>query len=107
MTIPRWGRVLGLAAVIFGFLAAAAEAATTPDAIKARGKLLAGVKYDTPPFGFVDQDGKVAGFDVDLMREIAAALGVEVEFVKVTSQTRIPMLVSGNVDLTAASMTHT
>ncbi|HXQ65373.1 MAG TPA: transporter substrate-binding domain-containing protein, partial [Alphaproteobacteria bacterium] len=35
------------------------------------------------------------------------ALGVEVEFVKVTSQTRIPMLVSGNVDLTAASMTHT
>jgi ABC-type amino acid transport substrate-binding protein len=107
MTMCRWGRVLGLAAVIFGFLAAAAMAAATPDAIKARGKLLAGVKYDTPPFGFVDQDGKVAGFDVDLMREIAKALGVEVEFVKVTSQTRIPMLVSGNVDLTAASMTHT
>ncbi|MGO8866946.1 MAG: transporter substrate-binding domain-containing protein [Alphaproteobacteria bacterium] len=107
MTMPRWGRVLGLAAVILGFLGGAAMAATTPDAIKARGKLLAGVKYDTPPFGFVDQDGKVAGFDVDLMREIATALGVEVEFVKVTSQTRIPMLVSGNVDLAAASMTHT
>jgi len=107
MTMRRFARIFALAAVLVGFLSAMAPAANTPDAIKARGKLLAGVKYDTPPFGFVDQDGKVAGFDVDLMREIAAALGVEVEFVKVTSQTRIPMLVSGNVDLTAASMTHT
>jgi ABC-type amino acid transport substrate-binding protein len=107
MKLPRWGRAFGLVALIIGLFAAAATAATTPDAIKARGKLLAGVKYDTPPFGFVGEDGKVAGFDVDIMREIAKALGVEVEFVKVTSQTRIPLLVSGNVDVTAASMTHT
>ncbi len=77
------------------------------DAIKSRGKLLAGVKYDTPPFGFVDSSNEVAGFDVDLVREIAKTLGVPVEFVKVTSPTRIPLLVSGNVDLVAASMTNT
>ncbi|MBV8649856.1 MAG: transporter substrate-binding domain-containing protein [Alphaproteobacteria bacterium] len=77
------------------------------DAIKSRGKLLAGVKYDTPPFGFVDSSNEVAGFDVDLVREIAKKLGVPVEFVKVTSPTRIPLLISGNVDLVAASMTNT
>ena len=75
--------------------------------IKSRGKLLAGVKYDTPPFGFVDDKNQLAGFDVDIVREIAKALEVEVEFVKVTSPTRIPLLVSGNIDLSAASMTHT
>jgi polar amino acid transport system substrate-binding protein len=77
------------------------------ETIKGRGKLLAGVKYDTPPFGFVDSSNEVAGFDIDLVREIAKKLGVPVEFVKVTSPTRIPLLVSGNVDLVAASMTNT
>jgi ABC-type amino acid transport substrate-binding protein len=75
--------------------------------IKARGKLLAGVKFDTPPFGFLDADGRPVGFDIDLVRKIAEHIGVPVEFVSVTSPTRIPMLVSGNVDLVAASMTRT
>src|SRR3546814_13115186 len=47
------------------------------------------------------------GFDVDIVRKIAEESGVPVEFVAVTSPTRIPMLASGNVDLVAASMTHT
>lgn len=75
--------------------------------IKARGKLIAGVKYDTPPFGFLDKSNQVVGFDIDLVTKIAEAIGVPVEFTSVTSPTRIPMLVSGNVDLVAASMTHT
>src|SRR5437588_4873502 len=75
--------------------------------IKERGKLLAGVKLDTPPFGFLDDKNEPAGFDIDLVRKIAAHIGVPVELVKVTSATRIPLLVSGNVDLVAASMTHT
>jgi ABC-type amino acid transport substrate-binding protein len=84
-----------------------ARAQATLEAIKSRGTLLAGVKYDTPPFGYVDQSNQVIGFDIDLVKEIAKALGVKVELVKVTSPTRIPMLVSGNVDLVAASMTNT
>ena len=76
-------------------------------AIKARGKLIAGVKFDTPPFGFLDESNQPVGFDIDLVREIGKHLGVPVELVAVTSPTRIPMLVSGNVDLVAASMTRT
>ncbi len=90
-----------------GLVPSPGRAQSTVDTIKSRGTLLAGVKYDTPPFGYVDQNNQVAGFDVDLVKEIAKALGVKVDLIKVTSPTRIPMLVSGNVDLVAASMTNT
>lgn len=108
-------RTLGAAALLaplFGLLAASrpASAQTGPDsvaAVKSRGKLLAGVKLDTPPFGFLDDSNTPAGFDLDIMRAVAAHIGVPIEFQKVTSVTRIPLLLSGNVDLVAASMTHT
>ncbi len=78
--------------------------------IQTRGKLLAGVKYDFPPFGSVDAQGKVQGFDVDIAHEFAKRwLGNAdaVELVPVLSDTRIPFLSSGAVDLVLASMTHT
>ena len=84
---------------------AAAQGST--EAIRRRKKLLAGIKADTPPFGFLDKSNQLVGFDIDIVREIAKALSVEPEFVRVTSPTRIPMLVSAQVDLVAASMTHT
>jgi polar amino acid transport system substrate-binding protein len=86
---------------------AAAQAQGTLAKIKERGKLLAGVKLDTPPFGSLDDKNEPAGFDIDLVRKVGARIGVPVELVKFTSATRIPLLVSGNVDLVAASMTHT
>lgn len=100
--------VVVLSALFATVLTAAAQ---TPQGtlakIKERGKLLAGVKLDTPPFGFLDDRNEPAGFDIELVRKIAARIGVPVELIKVTSATRIPLLVSGNVDLVAASMTHT
>ena len=88
-------------------VAAAQAPQNTLATIKQRGKIIAGVKFDTPPFGFLDENNQPTGFDLDLVRKIAEKLGVGVEFVKVTSPTRIPLLVSGNVDLVAASMTDT
>ncbi len=74
--------------------------------IRDRGHLIAGVKYDFKPFGFVDDSAQVTGFDVDLIQAIAAEWGVTVEFVQVTSSDRIPKLLAGEVDIVAASMTH-
>ncbi len=98
------------AALLLATGASVGARAQAPDSlakIKERGKLLAGVKFDTPPFGFLNDKNEPVGFDLDLVRKIGERLGVPVEFVKVTSPTRVPMLVSGNVDLVAASMTHT
>ena len=83
-------------------------AASTIAVIRARDNtLVAGVKYDFPPFGYVDESGNVAGFDVDLARAMAELWGAEVKFVQVTSANRIAMLAGGEVDIVAASMTHT
>ena len=75
--------------------------------IKQRGNvMLAGVKYDFKPFGFLGDSGQVEGFDIDLIRAMADLWEVEVQFVPVTSSNRIDKLVAGEVDIVAASMTH-
>lgn len=78
--------------------------------VKARGKLIAGVKTDFPPFGFVDEKGVNKGFDVDIAKALAKELlGKEgaVEFVAVTSGNRIAFLTTGKIDIILASMTIT
>ncbi len=45
-------------------MSASASAASIRDDICAKGVFNAGVKYDSPPFGFVDENGDVTGFDV-------------------------------------------
>lgn len=111
MRVRKFAALLAIFALAVGATgglgAGAAAQENSVEKIKARGKLLAGVKFDTPPFGFLDEKNQPAGFDIDLVRKIGEHIGVPVELVKVTSPTRIPMLVSGNVDLVAASMTHT
>jgi polar amino acid transport system substrate-binding protein len=78
--------------------------------VKARGKLVAGVKTDFPPFGFVDEKGVNKGFDPDIARALAKELfGKEdaLELVAVTSANRIPFLTTGKIDIILASMTIT
>lgn len=83
----------------------------TIDAIKKRGKLIAGVKFDTNLFGLKNPStGKVEGFDIDIAKAIAKkVLGDEtkLELKEVTSKTRIPMLQNGEIDLIIATMTIT
>jgi polar amino acid transport system substrate-binding protein len=74
--------------------------------VKARGKLIVGVKTDYPPLGFLDKKGVNKGFDIDIAKALSKELfGNEdaVEFVSVTSENRIPLLTSGKIDLIAAT----
>jgi polar amino acid transport system substrate-binding protein len=101
------GQVLGVLLATFALFANhAATAASTLDEVKTRGKMIAGVRYDSPPFGSLDQSGQVVGFDIDLIKEIAKRLGVGIEMVQVTAKTRIPLLESGKIDVVAAVLTH-
>jgi len=83
--------VATLIALAMTAIPASAQTQGTIAKIKERGKLLAGVKLDTPPFGFLDDKNEPAGFDIEIVRKIAARIGVPVELVKVTSATRIPL----------------
>jgi len=78
--------------------------------VKSRGKIIVGVKYDAKPFGFIDENQKTQGFDIDLCREIAKRiLGSKnaIEFKQVTSSNRIFSITSSTVDFVAATMTIT
>lgn len=103
--------LIALCAFAASNLAPARAAETTPAAIKARGVLRVGVKFDSPPFGALDpRTNQVTGFDIDVARAIAKTiLGDEnkVQLVQVTSANRIPQLENGNIDLILATMTIT
>jgi polar amino acid transport system substrate-binding protein len=78
-------------------------------AIKARGALRAAVSADTLLFGFRDPiTGELSGFDIEMVKEVAAAIFGDrnkVEFKVVTYAQRIPSLMDGSVDIVADVMT--
>ncbi|MBK6866979.1 MAG: amino acid ABC transporter substrate-binding protein [Burkholderiales bacterium] len=61
--------------------APAPSAAPAPAAAPALpSKIVIGLDDNFPPMGFRDEKGQLVGFDIDLAREAAKRLGVEVEF---------------------------
>ena len=107
--VARIGCML-LAGVLALALVSQAVAGSALDEVKRRGKLIAGVKTDFPPFGYVDSAGKNLGFDVDVAHLFAKALfddETKVELVAVTSGNRIPFLQSGKIDIIIATVTVT
>ena len=77
--------------------------------IKARGRLIAGVKYDVRIFGYLNPEtNKVEGFDVDLAKAVAERIfgdPEKVEFVEAISANRIPYLEQGKADVIFSTMT--
>ena len=60
-----------------------AEASVLSD-VRERGVLRVGTTGDYPPFTKRDASGAYAGFDMDLARSLAQAIGVKIEFVATT-----------------------
>ncbi len=103
-------RTVVLVAVFFFVVAmgGAVFAADTIGTVRKKGVLVAGVKDSTPGFGYVDEKTReIVGYDVDFVKAIAKKLGVKLELKPVTSASRIPRLVEGNIDIIAATMTKT
>ncbi len=59
------------------------------------------------PFEYIDEKGEVIGFDIDLVKEIAAQNGDTVEVVSMPFDGLIPALLVGQIDAIAAGMTIT
>jgi polar amino acid transport system substrate-binding protein len=79
--------------------------------IRARGQLRVGVDVATLRLSSIDPlTGEFEGFDVDIAREVAAALLGDpdaVAFVGIPSSERVQALVDGQVDLVASAFTPT
>ena len=66
------------------------------------------------PLSYLGADGKVQGYSIDICLKIAEAAKTElklekldIKFVPVSPQTRIPLLTAGTVDIICESSTHT
>lgn len=84
--------------------------ARTLDEIKEDGKIRIGVFSDKNPFGYVDENGEVQGYDVYFAKRIGKdLLGSEdaVEFVYVEAANRVEYLESAKVDIILANFTVT
>ena len=79
----------------------------TLDEIKDSGTIKIGVFSDKHPFGYVDEGGEYAGYDVELANRLAQDLGVSVEFVSTEAANRVEYLETGKVDIILANFTVT
>jgi len=81
---------------------------TSPPPELEDGVLRIGSDIPYPPFeSFADGTSTLTGIDVDLARALGEELGVEVRFVDVDADGRIPALEEGRVDLIISAMTIT
>jgi glutamate/aspartate transport system substrate-binding protein len=117
-TVPRSIAVLGL--VLAGFLSTTRAGAQTGGeglsptlaAIKSRHVVHLGYRESSPPFSFLDQANRPIGYSLELCEAIVDEIGVEIddpdlriEYLKVTSDDRIPAVVQGKIDLECGSTT--
>ena len=91
-------------------LANAAHADGKFEEILARGHVIIGTGSTNPPWHFMDETNTLVGFDVDIGHLFAKAFfddPSKVVYVDQSSDSRIPNLVTGKVDITCQFMTVT
>ena len=79
----------------------------TLDEIKESGTINIGVFSDKSPFGYVDENGEYAGYDVYFAERIGEDLGVDINYVSTEAANRIEYLQTGKVDIILANFTVT
>lgn len=72
----------------------------------APGKLMAGVDANSKPYSYVD-NGRMTGFDVELIRAIAAKLGLSAEFRAQDFSGLLPSVANQQLDMAAGSISIT
>ena len=81
---------------------------TTMAKIVEAGTIRVGTKYDQPGFGLENLEGDLEGFDIEVAKIIAGALGLsedDIEFSEATSAVREEVLEGDEVDMVVATYT--
>jgi polar amino acid transport system substrate-binding protein len=100
-------KILLLAFLVIVFPATALAAEPILDRVLRTKKVKVGVCFHMPPFGYIDEQGKWTGYEMELTREIVKRLGVEGDWERITPVTRGPMLQAGRVDFAACAISQT
>ena len=95
--------LMGAVALIHGALV---QAGALDDAVR-RGVLKVGTTPTYVPFEMTDKQGRIVGFEVDLLQAMSRALGVELELVAVPYTELLSGLMARKFDLIGSGMTVT
>jgi polar amino acid transport system substrate-binding protein len=98
------GAIVGLATLGLGLGTTAAQAQGTLEKVKKAGTLTVANSFAYAPFGFIE-NGKPAGYDVDLGDAIGKRMGVAVKWEKIDFKGIIAALTSSRVDALITAMT--
>jgi polar amino acid transport system substrate-binding protein len=75
--------------------------------IQDKGYFVVGLDDAFPPMGFRDEKNDIVGFDIDLAKEAAQRMGVEVKFQPISWDAKEAELDSGNIDVIWNGLTIT
>ena len=100
----KWVQLIAIVALSLGSAAANADKLAE---ILSKGVVRIIVFSDVPPFSSNNVKRELEGFDVDLAKMIADALGVKLELVPATAANRIPYLLTDKADMNVAAMSVT
>lgn len=95
------GLAVVAALAVYGMGVKAQEQKSKLDEVMTRGKVIVGVSSEAPPFGFIDKNGELVGFDIDIAKLIAKSLFGEeghIEFLKEGFAARWANADSGKID---------
>ena len=86
---------------------ATASASPVIDRILQRGELVVGMAGNMPPLNMTTKEGELIGYEVDLAKNMAAAMGVRAKMKVMPFAELLPALQSGKIDLILSNMTIT
>ncbi|MCK1790643.1 transporter substrate-binding domain-containing protein [Pseudomonas violetae] len=103
----RSKRVLTLAAAMSLLFVGAANAGAVLDKIQSSKTMTVATSATWPPQGFINDKNEIDGFDIDVSKEIAKRLGVEVKFITPDWDVITAGRWNGRWDMSVGSMTAT
>jgi ABC-type amino acid transport substrate-binding protein len=105
----NFARILAVMLVVFvAFTFVGCGKTKTLKKVEKEGKIVLGTSADYPPYEFhAEIDGKdtIVGFDIEIAKEIAKDLGVELEIKDMDFDGLLPALAAGKIDFVIAGMT--
>ena len=99
--------VIGMALAVLFSVVLSSASADTLDEIAKRGSLRVGMEPGYMPFELTNQKGEIIGFDVDMAKRMAKAMGVKLELVSTAWDGIIPALMTKKFDILMSGMTLT
>jgi len=110
----KWGEprmlkrtlLAGLTGVAMAAMSLTAVQAKSLDDILSDGVLRIGINPNFPNMSTRNDAGEWEGFDIEIGKALAAAIGVEAEWVPTETPQRVPFLVSDRIDISLGALTR-